>query len=230
MKFRPNIGAADYLTKARGVRRFLTDGDRVKITVMFRGREVTRPEMGERLCQRIADDMADIATSTEPVMGGRDMTMTLTPKGRRQGGPGVREPRPSDRGPKSGRVRRSGGIPSVPDPSEDSRRGRAARGATACATLSTPPLAGDRTVGKRASPPQERAWTTHHGTVGPLSSGVRPFRVPGRYSPRVPARPGTASSEAERAGAPGGATKVVGTRGIEPRTSRLSDERSDQLS
>lgn len=85
---------------------------------MFRGREARHPEVGERLCERIVGDIEHLATATPPVMGGRDMTMTLTPKGRRDGGPGVRQPRqPRDRDPS--RVRRRGREPSVPDLGED---------------------------------------------------------------------------------------------------------------
>lgn len=118
MKFRPRIGQADYTVKVRKVAEFLADGHRVRVTIMFRGREAQHPEVGERLCQRIVDDTAHLATATPPIMGGRDMTMTLTPKGRRDGGPGVREPRsPRDNDPS--RVRRRGREPRLPDPDGD---------------------------------------------------------------------------------------------------------------
>lgn len=93
MKFRPGIGSADYTVKARKVREFLQRGDRVRVTVMFRGRETTRPELGRRVLDRLTAEMVDVATATAPNLAGRDMTMILTPKGRRDGGTGVREPR-----------------------------------------------------------------------------------------------------------------------------------------
>ena len=93
MKFRPGIGSADYMVKARKVRQFLAAGDRVRVTIMFRGREVARPELGRRICDRLAAEMVDVARADTPRMGGRDMVMVLTPTGRGEGGPGVREPR-----------------------------------------------------------------------------------------------------------------------------------------
>lgn len=98
MKFRPRIGSADYQVKARKVRQFLEQGDRVKITVMFRGREVAHPELGRVIVDRLVVDVGDIANADYPRMSGRDMVMILTPRGRREGGPGVREPR-RPRGP-----------------------------------------------------------------------------------------------------------------------------------
>lgn len=105
MKFRPNIGAADYRVKARKVRGFLEGGDRVRVTIMFRGREAARPETGRAIIDRLTGEVGDIANRDEPRMGGRDMTVTFTPKGRRDGGPGVREPRRPNGPPPAARRR-----------------------------------------------------------------------------------------------------------------------------
>jgi translation initiation factor IF-3 len=80
IKFRPKIAQNDYDTKKGHVRRFLTGKDRVKITIMFRGREVTHPERGMALLERLADELSDIAVVEQtPVQDGRNMTMMLAP-------------------------------------------------------------------------------------------------------------------------------------------------------
>lgn len=80
MKFRPKIDSHDYETKMRHVERFLGEGNKVKLTIMFRGREVAHPELGLRILQRIADDVSEIATvESAPRQDGRNMTMVLHP-------------------------------------------------------------------------------------------------------------------------------------------------------
>ncbi len=80
IKFRPKIAQNDYDTKKGHVRRFLTGKDRVKITIMFRGREVTHPERGMALLDRLAGELSDIAVVEQaPVQDGRNMTMMLAP-------------------------------------------------------------------------------------------------------------------------------------------------------
>jgi len=80
IKFRPKIAQKDYDTKKGHVRRFLTGKDKVKITIMFRGREVTHPERGTALLDRLADDLADIAVIEQSaIQDGRNMTMLLAP-------------------------------------------------------------------------------------------------------------------------------------------------------
>jgi translation initiation factor IF-3 len=80
IKFRPKIAQNDYDTKKGHVRRFLTGKDRVKVTIMFRGREVTHPERGMALLDRLADELSDIAVVEQaPVQDGRNMTMMLAP-------------------------------------------------------------------------------------------------------------------------------------------------------
>jgi translation initiation factor IF-3 len=80
MKLRPKIDAHDYETKKGHVVRFLKQGDKVKITIMFRGREQSRPELGFRLLQRLAEDVGDLAfVEASPKQDGRNMTMVLAP-------------------------------------------------------------------------------------------------------------------------------------------------------
>lgn len=80
MKLRPKIDQHDYDTKKGHVERFLNAGDKVKITIMFRGREQHRPELGYRLLQQLAEDVADLGTvESNARQDGRNMTMVLAP-------------------------------------------------------------------------------------------------------------------------------------------------------
>ncbi|WP_224387910.1 translation initiation factor IF-3 [Pseudonocardia sp. ICBG1293] len=79
-KLRPKIDKHDYETKRGHVIRFLEGGNKVKVTIMFRGREQSRPELGYRLLQRLAEDIGDMAVvEAAPKQDGRNMTMVLAP-------------------------------------------------------------------------------------------------------------------------------------------------------
>ena len=113
IKLRPKIATADYETKKGHVRRFLDAQDKVKITIMFRGRETTHPERGEQLLMRLAEDVADLgAIEQRPNLDGRNMTMVLGPVKQKESEDGD-----------SGHKRDSGG-------GKDSRRNRAAAAAS----------------------------------------------------------------------------------------------------
>jgi translation initiation factor IF-3 len=80
IKLRPKIADNDYQTKKNHVVRFLEGDDRVKVTIMFRGREQSYPERGERLLMRLAEDVADLGVIEQrPLQDGRNMTMLLAP-------------------------------------------------------------------------------------------------------------------------------------------------------
>ena len=80
MKFRPKIDVGDYETKKGHVLRFLKKGARVKITIMFRGREMAHPEQGLNVLERLAEDLKPYATvESKPKMEGRNMLMLLAP-------------------------------------------------------------------------------------------------------------------------------------------------------
>jgi translation initiation factor IF-3 len=80
MKLRPKIDSHDYETKKGHVVRFLKQGDKVKITIMFRGREQHRPELGFRLLQRLAGDVEELGfVESAPKQDGRNMIMVLGP-------------------------------------------------------------------------------------------------------------------------------------------------------
>jgi translation initiation factor IF-3 len=80
MKLRPKIDPHDYSTKKGHVERFLRQGDKVKVTIMFRGREQSRPELGFRLLQRLADDIQELGfVESSPKQDGRNMVMVVAP-------------------------------------------------------------------------------------------------------------------------------------------------------
>ncbi|ROO84065.1 translation initiation factor 3 (bIF-3) [Actinocorallia herbida] len=80
IKLRPKIDPHDYETKKGHVERFLKGGDKVKVTIMFRGREQSRPELGYRLLQRLAQDVNDLGfVESNPKQDGRNMIMVIGP-------------------------------------------------------------------------------------------------------------------------------------------------------
>ncbi|MGB5756829.1 MAG: translation initiation factor IF-3 [Acidimicrobiales bacterium] len=84
MKYRPKIGSGDFDTKTRKVEKFLHEGHKVKITIMFRGREVSHPELGRRILDNIAERVEDYAkVEVYPRLDGRNMTMVLGPDGKK---------------------------------------------------------------------------------------------------------------------------------------------------
>jgi translation initiation factor IF-3 len=80
MKYRPKIGTGDFDTKTRKVEKFLDEGHKVKVTIMFRGRETQHPELGRRILDRVAEGVAGVArVEVMPKLDGRNMTMVLAP-------------------------------------------------------------------------------------------------------------------------------------------------------
>ena len=80
VKLRPNIEDHDFQTKAKNAAKFLSGGDKVKVTIMFRGREITHPELGQELCQRFAEELASVAKIEKAAkVEGRNMIMILAP-------------------------------------------------------------------------------------------------------------------------------------------------------
>jgi len=80
MKYRPKIGGGDFDTKTRKVAQFLGEGHKVKVTIMFRGREMQHPELGRRILDRVAEEVAHLGrVEIMPKQDGRNMTMVLGP-------------------------------------------------------------------------------------------------------------------------------------------------------
>ncbi|MCJ7806209.1 MAG: translation initiation factor IF-3 [Clostridia bacterium] len=81
IKLRPNIDKHDFDVKVKRGQKFLENGDKLKITFMFRGREITHPEIAQRLCQQLAKDLADFGVVEKPAkQEGRNMIMIMSPK------------------------------------------------------------------------------------------------------------------------------------------------------
>ncbi len=100
MKLRPKISEHDFQTKYGYVRHFLEEGDKVKLTIMFRGRELVHQEIGRALLDRLADEVKDVAQiERSPLVEGRNMIMILNPVAKKQskGGSGnhAQDPQPS---------------------------------------------------------------------------------------------------------------------------------------
>jgi translation initiation factor IF-3 len=104
IKLRPKIDPHDYGTKKGHVERFLKAGDKVKVTIMFRGREQSRPELGFRLLQRLASDVEELGfVESQPKQDGRNMIMVIGPHRKKSetkahtAGQGQNRPVPSPR-------------------------------------------------------------------------------------------------------------------------------------
>lgn len=97
IKIKPNIGAHDLETKVQHVRDFLSKGNKVKITCTFRGREMARPELGQKLMERLCEDLEDVATAEAPLkMMGKMLIVILAP-GRKKKEPTKSEEKESNR-------------------------------------------------------------------------------------------------------------------------------------
>ena len=123
MKYRPKIGPGDFDTKTRQVLKFLNEGHKVKVTIMFRGREVFHPELGKRILDRVAEQVDGTArVEAEPRLDGRNMVMVLAPDKRAKQSAAARAAQGEDEGPGP-----AGRRPAEPG-NEWEHRGRATNG------------------------------------------------------------------------------------------------------
>ena len=119
IKLRPKIDPHDYGTKKGHVERFLKAGDKVKVTIMFRGREQSRPELGFRLLQRLAGDVEELGfVETSAKQDGRNMTMVIGPHRRKADTPRPERPEPAQRSHPE-RAERSPQVDRTPQPEPD---------------------------------------------------------------------------------------------------------------
>jgi translation initiation factor IF-3 len=115
MKYRPKIGPGDFETKTRQVLRFLNEGHKVKVTIMFRGREVFHPELGKKILDRVADEVDGAArVETEARLDGRNMVMVLAPDKRARQAAAARSAH--DRSPEDPADSAEGASPPVSSP------------------------------------------------------------------------------------------------------------------
>jgi translation initiation factor IF-3 len=105
MKYRPKIGPGDFETKTRQVLKFLNEGHKVKVTIMFRGREVFHPELGKKILDQVAEQVDGAArVESEPKLDGRNMIMVLAPDKRAKQSAAARAARDEEPAATSGTV------------------------------------------------------------------------------------------------------------------------------
>ena len=133
IKLRPKIDPHDYGTKKGHVERFLKAGDKVKVTIMFRGREQSRPELGFRLLQRLAEDVTELGfVESSPKQDGRNMIMVLGPtKKKSEAKAEQRRRREDDKGDDHAEKTRDDVVPAAPAPSVTNTAPQSAAGASA---------------------------------------------------------------------------------------------------
>jgi translation initiation factor IF-3 len=161
MKYRPKIGIGDFETKTRQVARFLGEGHKVKITIMFRGREMSHPELGKRILDQVAETVANVAkVEAAPKLDGRNMIMVLAPDRRAQ----ARKP--------SGNGARPGGSgPGRQDPAGSSEVGAAATSGPAVRAQVPAGAGGDQPARSGGSAPSARSGRPDP-TPAPAGAGV----------------------------------------------------------
>src|SRR3954462_11342665 len=124
IKLRPKIDPHDYATKKGHVVRFLKNRDKVKVTIMFRGREMTHPDRGRTLLLRLADDVKELGTiESDPLLDGRNMVMMLAPVKERQGqaeGETADEDAPASEAPEPARSEPAAAVASEADAPDSS--------------------------------------------------------------------------------------------------------------
>jgi translation initiation factor IF-3 len=178
IKFRPKIAQHDYDTKKHHVERFLRHRDKVKVTIMFRGREVTHPERGTLILDRLAEELAELGVVEQrPMQEGRNMTMMMGPSkavlaGRFDASADGTEPAPED-APASADAQ----VQAVPD-AEQAGNDEAAAPAPADAH---PEQAGN---GEAAAPVPADAHPEQHGNdeAAPVPADAQPAQAEARAS------------------------------------------------
>ncbi len=157
MKYRPKIGPGDFETKTRQVAKFLEEGHKVKITIMFRGREVFHPELGKKILDRIADEMDGMGKSESvPRLDGRNMVMVLAPDKRAKQSAASRGPGHEHSGSNGSGPRRSSAGEVAPAGTEPATNG-AAPATVAEATGTTEAAVPTETVPTETAPTETAA-------------------------------------------------------------------------
>ena len=207
IKLRPKIDPHDYGTKKGHVERFLKAGDKVKVTIMFRGREQSRPELGYRLLQRLAGDVEELGfVETSAKQDGRNMTMVIGPHRRKSEGKAERAPQgdhgaQEDRAPQPARASHSQAARAAHDQAVQAARPAPSQPAPAPAPQSEPADAGSGSA--------ERASRVGQGSAERASSGGPACAEPA--SSAAPACAEPASSAAPACAQPASAAQPVST-------------------
>jgi translation initiation factor IF-3 len=142
IKFRPKIAQHDYDTKKHHVERFLRHKDKVKVTIMFRGREVTHPERGTAILDRLAAELAEIGVVEQrPMQEGRNMTMMMAPSRAVLAGRADADGEAASNGEVAAAAVPQGDAPGVETPQDAAVKPPAANGAETPSTAAEPPAA-----------------------------------------------------------------------------------------
>jgi translation initiation factor IF-3 len=221
IKLRPKIDPHDYGTKKGHVERFLKQGDKVKVTIMFRGREQSRPELGYRLLQRLAGDVDELGfVEAQPKLDGRNMIMVIGPHKRKA------EPKP-DRVPARASARAAAHDAGGEEPEASATEAPAVQPAPAAAAAQAAPTAPEMPQPvfiRRATPPPAAARpasapATSRPSPAPASArpaASRPSSAPSRPAPatRPAASPAPAAAPASPrpAAQPGAAPRPAAPR------------------
>ena len=222
IKLRPKIDPHDYGTKKGHVERFLKAGDKVKVTIMFRGREQSRPELGFKLLQRLASDVEELGfVESTPKQDGRNMIMVIGPHKRKTDAMAAakaeRASRSAGRSPidfdehllaeaESADVA-SEPAESAPAAAPARTVSRPAAAAPASAPpASAPPASAPRTSAPPASAPRTSAPPASATPASPRPAAPRPQPRPASSPAPKPSAPRTAASPAPRPGAPASGT------------------------
>ena len=205
IKLRPKIDPHDYGTKKGHVERFLKAGDKVKVTIMFRGREQSRPELGYRLLQRLAGDVEELGfVETSAKQDGRNMTMVIGPHRRKSEGKADRAPQ-GDHGAREDRAPQ-------PARASHSQAARAAHDQAVQAARPAPSQPGSGSAERASRVGQgsaERASRVGQGSAERASSGGPACAEPA--SPGAPACAEPASSAAPACAQPASSAQPVST-------------------
>ncbi|HEX3540613.1 MAG TPA: translation initiation factor IF-3 [Acidimicrobiales bacterium] len=206
MKYRPKIGVGDFDTKTRQVSKFLGEGHKVKITIMFRGREMSHPELGKKLLDQVAEQVGPIAKiEAAPKLDGRNMIMVLAPD--RRSGP-----------PQSAPAARAGARPATKPPTESPSAGRIPPPPTATSATPAPeePSAAPTTSPTATSPATSAAPATPAAPVPATPVPVpetleAPAPVPAADPAPVPATEATPATPAGSTATPPPNGRVTGS-------------------
>jgi translation initiation factor IF-3 len=212
IKLRPKIDPHDYGTKKGHVERFLKQGDKVKVTIMFRGREQSRPELGFKLLQRLASDVEELGfVESTPKQDGRNMIMVIGPHKRKTDAmAAAKAERATERASRSGRpaLAETADLPDLEaeamsqaaDSAPDADSAPARPAAASPAPASPAPA--------RTAPASSPAPASPAAPASPRPAAPRPQARPGAASPAAPkpSAPRSAASPAPRPGAPSSGT------------------------
>ena len=207
IKLRPKIDPHDYGTKKGHVERFLKQGDKVKVTIMFRGREQSRPELGFKLLQRLAGDIEELGfVESSPKQDGRNMIMVLGPHKRKTEAMAAAK---ADRATRASE-REAERAAAVPEPEAQPAMAAAAPRAAA------QPAAAARTPAARSAAPEAPASRTE----APQASEAAPEAAAAESAPAAPAARTTAPSAGSSAAAGSSARSSAPSAGTPAAASR----------